>query len=336
MLKQHYIVSLDQKITEFFPEYNGINSDPRINLLTIGHMLTFMAGLDNDEDEALGETDMIRYYLSREFIAEPGEQFKYATPASHVLSAIISKKTGMNARDFASVRLFQKLGITGYKWYSDAQGYTYGGHNSFFCPRDMLKIGYLYLNRGIWDGDTIVDPGYVETSTVAHSDGGSPHNEKYGYNWWITRNNDYDAYFAGGYGGQFIYVVPDLQLVVAITCNTDKHREDARFLINSHVVPAILNTSAVSDDKGIESGVRLFPNPATGGISIRFGTTVETSVSVFIADLSGRKIVSLIDDKIFKAGEHIFTSRFDLPPGCYITEVIIGSNKRHAKWFVSH
>jgi hypothetical protein len=124
---------------------------------------------------------------------------------------------------------------------------------------------------------------------------------------------------------------------VAITCNTDKHREDARFLISSHVVPSILNTSRASGNADIKTpGVMLFPNPATGEINIRFGTTEKTSVSVFIADFSGRKTVSLIDEKIFTAGKHLYKTSFDLPPGCYVVEGIIGKKKRYAKLFVSH
>jgi len=90
------------------------------------------------------------------------------------LSGIVSKTTGKNASGFAREELFQKLGVSNVNWLSDGRGYSYGGFNSYFRPVDMLKIGYLYLNHGIWDGDTIVDPGYVSTSTVVHTNGGRP------------------------------------------------------------------------------------------------------------------------------------------------------------------
>ncbi len=335
LIKQHYINNIDQKVIDFFPEYSGVNSDPRLNLLTIEHMLSFTTGLSHTEDSLYFIPDLIKSYLSSNFVADPGTKFKYATPASQVLSGIINKTTGKNAYDFASEEFFRELGISNVSWWTDKLGYSYGGFLSYFKPCDMLKIGYLYLNHGIWNGDTIVDPDYVSICTKAHTDGGKPHNEKYGYNWWVTQNNGYDAYFAGGYGGQFIYVIPDLDLVVAITCNTDQHREDARFLINSHVVPAILNPAAISKNI-IEavSGLTVFPNPIAGVMNIRFETKDKTPVSLFITDLSGRNLAMIFDNKIYPPGQHIYNYEPDLSPGYYIIKGNLGSMELNAKMFI--
>ncbi len=318
LLKQHMIDSPGEKIMNFFPEYAESNDDPRLNQLTIEHMLTFTAGITNNDDVSMYQSDIIRFYLSQPFFADPGEQFKYATPASHMLSAFISKKTGKNAREFANEELFPKLGISNFYWPSDGLGYSYGGHNSWFCPRDMLKFGFLYLNHGIWDGDTLVDPEFVSTSTIAHSEGGSPHHEKYGYNWWITENNGYHAFFAGGYGGQFIYVVPDLDLVVAITCRTDKHREDARFLINDYVVPSILGLTTMRENSiEPETEFKIFPNPASGEINIEFELTQESNISLFITDMKGIIVATIIGNQSFFAGWHSISYAPELQAGCY-------------------
>lgn len=240
LLKKHFINNLDQKILDFFPEYKDINPDPRIKQLTIRNMMSFTSGLSHDEWNTVWETsDMIKTYLARDFVADPGMRFNYETPASQILSSLVNKTTGMNASKFAQKELFSKLGILDFDWPADANNFNYGGYKSYFRPYDMLKFGYLYLKRGVWQNDTIVNPSFVDSCTIAHSAGGKPHFEKYGYNWWVTTNNGFNAFFAGGFGGQYIYVVPELNLVVVITCNTDEHRENARFLINDFVVPAI-------------------------------------------------------------------------------------------------
>ena len=159
--------------------------------------------------------------------------------------------------------------------------------------------------------------------------------EKYGYNWWITQNNGYHAYFAGGYGGQFIYVVPGLDLVVAITCNTSQHREDARFLINSHVVPAILNTSAIRENiKETGPGLTVFSNPVAGEMNIRFETKHKTNVSLFITDLSGRNMAVIFNNNIFPPGQHIYTYEPNLPPGYYIIIGNFDSKEFNAGMFI--
>ncbi|MBN2214197.1 MAG: serine hydrolase [Bacteroidales bacterium] len=331
LLKQQYIDHLDQKIKDFFPEYSNVNIDPRFDLLTIEHMLSFTSGLAMDDDGNWQTEDMISTFLSSEFVADPGTQFNYATSASQVLSGIISKTTGKNARDFATTELFQKLGITNFSWLTDGLGYTYGGFRSYFEPVDMLKIGYLYLNHGIWNGDTIVDPGYVLTSTIAHTDGGGPHHEKYGYNWWITENNGYNAFFAGGYGGQFIYVVPELDLVVAITCKIDRHREDARFLVNSHVVPAILNFSTPTKDiNSAATELKTFPNPVKETLYVILETKSHTKASLFITDLSGRVVAELLNTVNLPPGQHKYTYKPGLTEGCYIITGVLGIKKYHA------
>ncbi|MBN1413961.1 MAG: serine hydrolase [Bacteroidales bacterium] len=336
LLKQHYIDSLGQTVMGFFPEYSHVNDDPRLNLITLKHLLSFTTGLRNDDDMASSvKSDMIEFYLGQEFVADPGTLFRYSTPASHIQSAIVSKTTGKNARVFASEVLFSKLGISDFYWPDDDQGYTYGGHNSFFRPEDMLKIGFLYLNQGIWNGDTIVDPDYVSACTTVHSDGGSPHKEKYGYNWWITENNGYHAYFAGGYGGQFIYVVPDLDLVVAITCNTSEHREDARFLINSHVVPAILNSSVWEETRGDAiQGLIVFPNPADRNINIRFETTKDSPFTLFITDMAGRNRDRIYTNKTFPSGKYNLIYNHNLPAGCYIIRGLFNTEEYVTKMIV--
>lgn len=316
LLQQNLLESIYEKALDFFPEYEDINDDNRINQLTIEHLLSFTTGLNNDDWESWICSYFVKKYLSQDFDYDPGTTFDYDTPASQVLSGIITKITDLSAYEFAQQELFDKLGISNMRWFADGLGYSYGGFYSCYRPRDLLKIGYLYLNQGVWDGDTIINPDFVSISTVPHTEGGSPHYEEYGYNWWITENNDYHAFFAGGYGGQFIYVVPDLDLVVAITSQTNKHREKARYLINSHVVPAITAISTIVEkDETIK--ILAFPNPASDQITIRFYAENDDPVTIFISNIHGQIVCNIIYNQIFIQGMHSILYNPDLPSGCY-------------------
>ena len=110
--------------------------------------MSFTSGLEHDDWSGWVTSDIIKTYLSNKFVEVPGTKFNYDTPASQVLSAIVNKTTGKSAFQFASENLFNKLGITNVSWPSDGQGYSYGGFNLYLRPADMLKIGYLYLNKG--------------------------------------------------------------------------------------------------------------------------------------------------------------------------------------------
>jgi len=331
MFTNNFITDIGLNILEYFPEYREINSDVRINDITLEHIMAYTAGLYNSDSEAYGSasTDALKYYLGNRFLSDPGVEFRYATPASHLQSALITKILGVSEQTFAEQKLLSNLGINNFNWLTDPLGYTYGGHNAYFCPRDMLKFGYLYLNQGVWNGDTLVDPGFVAASTMVHTNGGSPHNEKYGYNWWITKNNGYDAYFAGGYGGQFIYVVPELDLVVAITCNTVSHRETARFLINTHVVPSILQpaSSEIKTTKNRTRAVRIAPDWIQNQWLISFQIDKKETVYFSLTDLYGKNLGSCSEKRAYEAGIHCLTINVVPVPGPYILRGFIGETE---------
>lgn len=320
MFRKNYLNDLNLKIIDYFPEYSQLNADQRVKDITLEHLMTFTAGLYSSDNEAYSSSsvDALEYYLGNRFLSDPGSTFKYATPASHLQSALISKLLKMTEKELAEKELFPKLGITNYDWITDVVGYTYGGHNSYFCPRDMLKFGFLYLNRGIWNGDTLVEPEFVDWSTKVHSNGGTPHNEKYGCNWWVTTNNGYDAYFAGGYGGQFIYVVPALDLVVAITCNSDRHRENARFLINSYVVPSILKGNSIQRiQKGSGNRIRINSESSGRGYRVYLDIKEPTAVELSLSDVSGRIVTQLASRQMLGSGTHSYEFYFSQRPGVY-------------------
>jgi hypothetical protein len=144
---------------------------------------------------------------------EPGQRFVYCSGGMHLLSGVVSKTTGMAALDFARRSLFEPLGIHEAVWPGDPQGVNHGWGDLHLHPRDMAKIGYLYLNHGMWDGKQIVSANWIADSTRVHIQTGS--DSDYGYGWWVRPKDK--LYEAVGRGGQRITVLPELNLVAVET-----------------------------------------------------------------------------------------------------------------------
>jgi hypothetical protein len=149
--------------------------------------------------------------LDRKMTNQPGKVFCYDSPGMHLLSAILQKTTGVTEFDFARQNLFEPLGIHDVYWEADPQGYSHGWGDLHLMPKDVAKIGYLWLNHGIWDGRQIVPAAWVADAVKVHTRTGQKDN--YGYGWWVSDNN----YSAMGRGGQNIKVYPALNIIVVTT-----------------------------------------------------------------------------------------------------------------------
>lgn len=268
LINDGYVNSIDDTVINYIPDYAEVNTDERLKRLTFRHLCAFTTGIDvSESDYSWYSGDIIGKYLAYSFGSEPGTTFKYATPATHIISKITTDLTGINASAFASEKFLDAIGFSNFNWTNDSYGNSRGGWESYMRGVDMHRFGFLYLNRGIWDGDTLINPEWIDSSTVKRNNGGSPHGEAYGYNWWITDCGGYPAYFAGGYGGQFIYVISELDIVVTISSTTNGHHEAPRYLIESHVLPALTD---IPQNTGIKPNlsthekelVVIYPNPA--------------------------------------------------------------------------
>jgi CubicO group peptidase (beta-lactamase class C family) len=223
-LKEGYLTSLDQKIVELLPEYFESNTDLRKNAMTVRHLLTMTSGLEADEKDSnfwhfRSKPDWALATLELPLLHEVGQKFCYDSMANHLLSVILTKQTGMNALAYAQTRLFEPLGINVEDWPADPQGNSEGGAGLILTPREMAKFGYLYLNEGFWEGKEIIPEWFVRESIQVHSEGGNPEPAAYGYLWWVIPRFKPFAYCAAGYGGQYIFVVPDNDLVIVTTGN---------------------------------------------------------------------------------------------------------------------
>lgn len=167
----------------------------------------------------------------------------YSTGSTHLLSAIITRSTKSSTHAFAERNLGRPLGITIRPWQRDPQGIYFGGNDMFLTPRDMLKLGTLYLNRGALDGRQIIPRAWVDSSFVPRTV--SPFNgNRYGYGWWIRSSGGHDIHYAWGYGGQFIFVVPGLQLVVVTTSDAESTRDgnhtgELHRILEEEIIPAV-------------------------------------------------------------------------------------------------
>jgi CubicO group peptidase (beta-lactamase class C family) len=238
-LNQGTIDSLDQAVIDFFPEYDDGTLDSRTPKITVRHLLTMTSGYDWSEEYGWRwpeGSSWMAFALRMITAHKPGEVFTYNTPAAHLLSGIITRATGMSLADFANQNLFAPLGIAPPEWSTDPEGYTTGAHGLHLRAREVAKLGYLALNRGRWDGAQIVPAAWLAESTRQHSAGGFPEYAPYGYLWWVAP--EYGAYFAAGYGGQYLYVVPSLDLVV-ITSETERPHNENRDLIEQGVIAAV-------------------------------------------------------------------------------------------------
>jgi CubicO group peptidase (beta-lactamase class C family) len=234
-----FIKGVEQPVGDFFPDRSFANWDAAKQAMTLENILTMTTGLDWPEEDATfqrlyGSRDWVKFVMDEPMRSQPGSEFLYCSGCSHVLSAIIQRQTGMNTRDFAQQELFGPLGISHAVWDTDTAGIPIGGWGLKLTPRDMAKLGYLYLNDGAWDGRQIVSAGWVKTATQKHT--ASDTDLGYGYLWWTYPK--WGAYAALGRYGQTIFVVPDMDLIIVTTAALENH--DPIFdLIEQYIVPAV-------------------------------------------------------------------------------------------------
>jgi len=240
------IESLDTSVGEYFPEYLD---DPDKAAITVEDLLTMRAGLETTSNRNYGRWvqsgNWVRHALTRPLVARPGTRMIYSTGSTHLLSAIITRASGVSTHTFARRYLGEPLGISVPRWTTDPQGIYFGGNEMSLTPRAMLEIGELYLNCGRVGVDQVISEEYVHQSVEAHAFRMRTPDRAYGYGWWVREFSGYDAFYAWGYGGQFIYVVPQLRLVTVMTSSPNPgsglrdHRRSLYRLMEREIVPAV-------------------------------------------------------------------------------------------------
>lgn len=232
------IDGVGRPMADFFPGLAFENPDPGKDAMTLEDVLTMRSGLGWIETDSTftmlsRSPDWVKFMFDLPMAAAPGTSFYYCSGCSHLLSAAVQKATGMPTRDFAGTYLFQPLGITDVNWETDTTGIPIGGWGLSITPRDMAKLGYLFLRNGAWDGQQIVSTEWVKDATRKHTN--TDGTLGYGYQWWIYPS--LNAYTALGLYGQTIFVIPEKDLIIVTTAGMENH--DRIFqLIEDFIAPA--------------------------------------------------------------------------------------------------
>jgi CubicO group peptidase (beta-lactamase class C family) len=228
-IERRLIPAVDTPIVTWFPELTKDREHAK-RTITIEDLLTMRSGLETTSNRNYGtwvqSRNWVQHALTRPLLNEPGMEIEYSTGNTHVLSAILTKTTRVSTWQFANQALAAPLGFTLARWPQDPQGIYFGGNDMLLTPRQMLAFGELYLSRGRVKRRQIVPESWIEQSFVPR---GRSYwsDQQYGYGWWIRELGGHRAYYAWGFGGQYIFVVPDLDLVV-VTTSASTVAEDRR------------------------------------------------------------------------------------------------------------
>ncbi|HXK59366.1 MAG TPA: serine hydrolase [Acidobacteriota bacterium] len=247
-LDEGLLTGVDQRLDEFFPEYFSPGDDPRKHDITLEHLLTMTAGFEWGENgpttvQWVNSSDWHAFTIRSRLTSTPGEVFNYNTALTHLLSGILTRVSGTSTRDFATSRLFAPLGMTCSRWDRDPRGYYFGGSEVWLTPRDLAKFALLCLRQGRWEDRQVVSEQWLRDSFRLRVRTGAELGD-YSYLWWKMTMRGYPVTLASGYGGQNIFLVPDLDLAMVTTAKSDiqtvyQHYKNPYDLLSRYVIPAV-------------------------------------------------------------------------------------------------
>lgn len=250
-LEKGFFKSVQDPIGDYLkpPEFTLTEQQKNITLL---QLLTMTGGFEWDETDGNSYNEWILSNRPIEFLLEkpltdtPGSTFNYNSAAVHLLGIVLNKATGVNVPDFANQNLFSKLGIDDVEWEQFDDHYVNGGSGIRLRPQDMAKIGQLVLQKGMSGSQSVVSEDWIKSITDPafswRDSYGVLKNHTYSRLWWIQDAPSAKAFFAWGFGGQFIYVLPEKNLVIVITTNWIKSAEaGGSYAITQEALDLIIN-----------------------------------------------------------------------------------------------
>ncbi|HOU02968.1 MAG TPA: serine hydrolase [Bacteroidales bacterium] len=314
---QEGLLNIEDKVISFFPDLLPDTISPQLAGLTVKHLLTMSVGHASTRYTGSG-LSQIRSFLAAKFAYDPGTSFAYNITASHMLSHIISKVSGVTISEYLKPRLLDPLGIKDVIWEMDNDGYNMGNGGSHMKTSDMAKMGLFLLNKGLWNGQQLLDPAWIEAATTPHifqhpewtkeqidnaKDDGA---QGYGYQIWMGRHNSYRA--IGGQN-QLIMVIPEYDFI--LVCHSSIGDEAGFNSLIYDMLPSMsdkpLKADKSFDLKAAISGYEI-KRPFTGS-SI---SKVKTSTRRFKMDENAAGVSNIL-------------FRFDASGNCYLTFITAGA-----------
>jgi CubicO group peptidase (beta-lactamase class C family) len=256
-IQRKLIPGVETPIATWFPDLKK-DRDAAKQSITVEDLLTMRSGLETTSNRNYGawvqSRNWVQHALRRPLLSPPGSVMQYSTGNTHLLSAILSAATKSSTWQFANAALAKPLGFSLPRWPQDPQGIYFGGNDMLMTPRQMVSFGELYLNRGRAGGVQVIPESWIERSLVPR--GRSPiSGNEYGYGWWIREMGGHDAYYAWGFGGQYIFVVPKLDLVVVTTSASTvaedrrSHRRNVFDIVESLIATPVTASSQPSESR---------------------------------------------------------------------------------------
>jgi len=223
-LERGEIPGLEVPFLTLLGDYDLTRIDPRLHTSTLANLLEMRSGIEwHESDRPLNETnttiqlelsdDWVQFTLDQPMDSDPGTKYAYNSGGSHLMSAIIRKTTGMTVAEYAERHLFGPIGIVDYHWKLTPKGLPDTEGGLYLEGEDLARFGYLVLNDGVWDGTRVIPEGWVAASTARRVENFDRSGRAYGYQWWRVDRGGQDVWAGLGYGGQFLVILPEREVV---------------------------------------------------------------------------------------------------------------------------
>jgi CubicO group peptidase (beta-lactamase class C family) len=258
-----YVASVDMKVFDFFPENSDLVSlTPGKGNITVRHLLTMTSGLQWDDESTsyydpandmyllFTKSDPMRFILSKDLVNAPGTFFEYANCNTNLIGEIVHRSSKIRLDKFCDSLLFSKLGIKVYEWQKIKPEIIFTSGDLMLRPRDMAKFGQLFLNKGVWDDEQVISEEWCTLSTTKHIDpnifsGNFNWSDGYGFQWWqkdyISGGQTYNSFFASGWGGQLIIIIPQIDIVIVFTGGNyyTSEKISCYSIVEDYIIPAL-------------------------------------------------------------------------------------------------
>jgi CubicO group peptidase (beta-lactamase class C family) len=318
------LLSFDDRVVSFFPELADAATDEWTRSMQVRHLAAMASGhLEDTVDRALrlDRAEPVRGFLSLPPEREPGSVFAYNNGATYVLGAIVQRVTCQTLLGYLRPRLLDPLGIGAGYWHQDPPGRDLGFSGLHLRTEDLARFGQLYLDDGVWRGERLLPEGWVADASAVHTPNpGEPNPDwqlGYGYQFWRSRH----GYRGDGAYGQFCLVLPEQDLVVVTTAQS----ENMQGLIDAvwdHLLPGLDAPTPDQDDALAQrlAGLAL----ATDGSGLLGSASPESAATVAVTAVEddpdgGWRVTTAVDgaELVLRCGE----DRWEL------TDLVIGERR---------